>query len=72
MYTGSISKTYRTWGLFKCSSIIYLLLQDKKRREFGASYKFLWLQKVTEQHQVTTKEVIERTRDILKVGYTNK
>jgi hypothetical protein len=28
------------------------------------------LQKVTEQHQVTTKEVIERTRDILKVGYT--
>jgi hypothetical protein len=31
---------------------------------------FLWLQKVTEQHQVTTKEVIERTRDILKVGYT--
>ncbi len=38
-------------------------------REFRASYKFLWLQKVTEQHQVTTKEVIERTRDILKVGY---
>jgi hypothetical protein len=34
------------------------------------SYKVLWLQKVTEQHQVTTKEVIERTRDILKVGYT--
>jgi hypothetical protein len=33
-------------------------------------YTFLWLQKVTEQHQVTTKEVMERTRDILKVGYT--
>jgi hypothetical protein len=30
------------------------------------------MQKVTEQHQVSTKEVIERTRDILKGVRMNK